>query len=79
MIVFKIILLLMVICFLTLTLLVLLTKNMNCYAIFCKDAKAKNNLEKLVYKLWLMSGVNPSCLTIYIEENNPPYRVENEK
>ena len=61
----KIILLLFTICFLALTLLVLLTKDVNCYAILCKDTKPKSNLEKIRYKLWLMCGVSPSGLINY--------------
>ena len=65
MLIFKIILLIITICFLSLILLVLLTKDMNCYAILYGDKKPSNILERIRYKLWLMVGVSPSGLISY--------------
>ena len=76
MLIFKIILLIITICFLSLILLVLLTKDLTCYAILCGDRKPSNILERIRYKIFLMCGVSPSGLTYYQMDKNFKYFIE---
>ncbi len=68
MIILLIIFIIWFILFVSLIILHLLTKNMDCYAIFCGNAKPKNILEKIRYKIWLMLDVSPSKLLIYMSD-----------
>lgn len=36
------------------------------YEIHCDNKKPKNVFEKILYKIWLFSGVSPSCMLVYL-------------